>query len=152
MIPGVITGLAILLVLKRLDVGLSLVTVALGHTVGWLPIVVTQVYARLRRFDRELEEVSYDLGASEFQTFMRVTLPNIRNSLIGSALLVFTLSFDEIGMTFFLTGTQNTLPMFIWSMLRLGISPEINAVATLTLAISIALIILGLRFLAKSEV
>lgn len=151
MIPGIITGLAILLVIKGVNTRLSLVTVAIGHTVGWLPIVITQVYARLRRFDRRLEEASMDLGAGGYQTFMRVTLPNIKNAIIGSALLVFTLSFDEIGMTFFLTGTENTLPMFIWSMLRLGISPEINAVATITLATSIVLIVLGLRLLGKEQ-
>ncbi|MGE3969283.1 MAG: ABC transporter permease [Dongiaceae bacterium] len=151
MVPGVITGLAILLVIKGVDMRLSLTTVAIGHTVGWLPIVVTQVYARLRRFDRRLEEASMDLGGNRRQTFLRITLPGIKNAIIGSALLVFTLSFDEIGMTFFLTGTQNTLPMFIWSMLREGVSPEINAVATITIAISIVLIVVGLRFLGKEK-
>lgn len=151
MVPGVITGLAILLVVKAVDIRLSLLTVITGHTVGWMPIVITQVYARLRRFDRQIEEASMDLGANRRQTFIRVTLPSIRNAIIGSALLVFTLSFDEVGMTFFLTGSHNTLPMHIWSMLRQGVTPEINAVATITIAVSIALIILSLRFLAQER-
>lgn len=92
-----------------------------------------------------------DLGANRRQTFRRITLPGIRNAIIGSSLLVFTLSFDEIGMTFFLTGSQNTLPMHIWSMLREGVSPEINAVATITIVVSIVLIICSLRFLAKER-
>ena len=150
-IPGLITGLAILLVLKDLNVRLSLGTVIVGHSIWCFPIVVTQVYARLRRFDRAIEEASMDLGATRMQTFFRVTLPNIRTSLIGSALLVFTLSFDEVPVTFFLTGTQNTLPMHIWSMLREGVTPEINAIATITVAVSIVLIAVGLRMLAKDR-
>lgn len=146
---GLITGLAILLVLKDLNVRLSLGTVIVGHSIWCFPIVVTQVYARLRRFDRAIEEASMDLGATRMQTFFRVTLPNIRTSLIGSALLVFTLSFDEVPVAFFLTGTQNTLPMHIWSMLREGVTPEINAIATITVAVSIVLIAVGLRMLAK---
>ncbi len=151
MIPGLITGLAILLVIKRLDFGLSLATVVIGHSVAWLPIVVTQVYARLRRFDRRLEEASMDLGADRWQTFRRVTLPNIRTAIIGSALLVFTLSFDEIAITFFLTGTRNTLPMHIWSMLREGVTPEVSAIATITIAVSIAVIFLGIRLLGERD-
>jgi spermidine/putrescine transport system permease protein len=148
MVPGLITGLAILLVIKRADISLSLVTVVIGHSVAWLPIVVAQVYARLRRVDRRFEEASMDLGGNRFQTFVRVTLPNIRTAIIGSALLVFTLSFDEIAITFFLTGAENTLPMHIWSMLREGITPEIAAIATITVTASIALILIGFR-LAK---
>lgn len=150
MIPGLITGLAILLVIKRADFSLSLVTVVIGHSIAWLPIVVTQVFARLRRFDRRLEEASMDLGANRWQTFVRVTLPNIHTAILGSALLVFTLSFDEIAITFFLTGADNTLPMHIWSMLREGISPEIAAIATITVSASIGVMLLGLRLLKGS--
>jgi spermidine/putrescine transport system permease protein len=147
MIPGLITGLAILLIIKRIDLSLSLVTIIIGHSVAWLPIVVTQVFARLRRFDRRLEEASMDLGANRWQTFRRVTLPNIHTAILGSALLVFTLSFDEIAIAFFLTGADNTLPMHIWSMLREGISPEIAAIATITVSVSIGVMLLGLRLL-----
>jgi spermidine/putrescine transport system permease protein len=90
-----------------------------------------------------------DLGATRAQTFLRVTLPNIRTALIASALLTFTLSFDEVPVTFFLTGTQNTLPMHIWSMLREGVTPEINAIATITITISMFLLIAALRLLKR---
>jgi spermidine/putrescine transport system permease protein len=150
MIPGLITGLAILLIIKRIGLSLSLFTVVVGHSIAWLPIVVTQVFARLRRFDRRLEEASMDLGANRWQTFWRVTLPNIRTAIIGSALLVFTLSFDEIAITFFLTGADNTLPMHIWSMLREGISPEIAAIATITVSASVVMMLIGLRLLRGS--
>ena len=115
------------------------------------PIVLTQVYARLRRFDRSIEEASMDLGANRRQTLIRVTLPNIRTAMLGSALLVYTLSFDEVAITFFLTGTDNTLPMHIWSMLREGVTPEINAIATITIAVSIVLIVLSLRLLRAQK-
>ena len=147
MIPGLITGLAILLIIKRTGLSLSLLTIIIGHSVAWMPIVITQVYARLRRFDRSLEEASMDLGADRWQTFLRVTLPNIRTAVLGSALLVFTLSFDEIAIAFFLTGADNTLPMHIWSMLREGISPEIAAIATITVSVSIALMLVALRLM-----
>lgn len=151
MIPGLITGLAILLVMKQLDFRLSLVTVIIGHSIAWMPVVVTQVYARLRRFDRRWEEASMDLGANRRQTFFRVTLPNIRTAIFGSALLVFTLSFDEIAITFFLTGADNTLPMHIWSMMREGITPEIAAIAAITVALSVILILIGARLSASNR-
>lgn len=145
MIPGIITGLSILLLLKSFGIGLSLWAVVLGHTVAWLPVVVGQVAARLRRMDRYMEEASLDLGAGYAETFLRVVLPNLKGAIIGSALLVFTLSFDEVAITFLLTGTENTLPMQIWAMLRRGVSPEICAVATLTVVMSGILIAAGVR-------
>ncbi|MBK1698557.1 ABC transporter permease [Rhodovibrio salinarum] len=150
-IPQLITGLALLLVLNRSGIGLSLGTVILGQTIVWTPIVMTQVYARLQRVDANLEQASMDLGANRLQTFFLITLPNIRTAVVGSALLVFTLSFDELPVTFFLTGAQNTLPMHIWSMLRIGITPEINAIASLTVGVSIVLILIGLRLLARNR-
>ncbi len=149
LVPGLITGLALLLLLKQFEVRLSLFTVAIGHSIWCLPIVVTQVYARLRSFDRSIEEASLDLGATPWITFWRVTLPNLKSAMIGSALLVFVLSFDEVPVTFFLTGSENTLPMHIWSMLREGVTPAINAIATLTIALTVALLAVGLRLLSR---
>jgi len=150
MIPGLITGLSILLLLKQFDFGLSLWAVVLGHTVAWLPIVIAQVSARLRRLDPRIEEASQDLGAGPIETFVRVALPNLTNAVIGSALLVFILSFDEIAITFLLTGSENTLPMYIWASLRRGVTPELCAIATLMVAASAVLVIAGLR-LSRSE-
>ena len=150
MIPGIITGLSILLLLKSLGLGLSLWAVILGHSVAWLPVVVGQVTARLRRFDRRIEEASLDLGAGHVQTFLRVSIPNLKGAIIGSALLVFTLSFDEVAITFLLTATENTLPMQIWAMLRRGVTPEICAAGTLTVLLSSILIVAGVK-LGKVE-
>ena len=92
-----------------------------------------------------------DLGANRWQTFFRVTLPNIKTAILGSSLLVFTLSFDEVPISFFLTGSDNTLPMHIWSMLREGVTPEVNAIATITIGISVLLIVASLRLLSRRD-
>lgn len=148
-IPQIITGLALLIILNRAGIKLSLATVILGQSIVWMPIVVTVVHARLLRIGGELEAASADLGANAWQTFFLITWPNIRTSVVGAALLVFTLSFDELPVTFFLIGGDNTLPMHIWSMMRIGITPEINAIATITVGVSIVLILLGMLTLVR---
>lgn len=151
-LPGVITGVALLTFFSFIGLSLSsgfpLVPgwpVVLGHGAALTSVVVTQVYARLRRFDRVLEEASQDLYANEWLTFWHVTLPVIRSAVLGSALLVFTLSLDEIAVTFFLIGRQNTIPLQIWGLLRRGITPEVNAAATIIFALSVCVIVLWAR-------
>ncbi len=150
-LPGIITGIAMLNMFRMLGFNLSLNTVILGHGTALVAIVLTQVYARLQRFNRRLEEASNDLGARPWQTFFFVTLPNIRSALIGSALLAFTLSFDEIPVTFFLTGRDNTLPMYIYSTLRRGITPEINAIGTIIVVVSLGMILLSIYMLRDKD-
>jgi len=142
-LPGLITGVSMLTFFREVDVQLSLWTVIVGHGTALTAIVVTNVFARLQRFDRRIEEASADLGATPWQTFRFVTLPNIKSAIIGSSLISFTLSFDEIPVTFFLTGRDNTLPMYIWSVIRRGITPEINAIGTVIVVVSIALILIS---------
>jgi spermidine/putrescine transport system permease protein len=117
-----------------------------------LAVVVTQVYARLQRVPANLSEASADLGASGLQTFFLVTLPNIRTAVIGAGMLAFTLSFDEIPVTFFLTGRDNTLPMYIWSTMRRGLTPEINAIGTLIVAMSIVMIFISVLLLRDKTI
>ena len=121
---------------------LSLITIALGHGTGLISIAVTEISAGLQKFDRAQEEASRDLGAGEWRTFWRITLPNLKLSIIAAVLLIFTLSLDEIAVSFFLVGRQNTLPLEIWSRLRRGITPEINAVSTLIFCFSLLTILL----------
>ena len=153
-LPGIITGVALLsffsFVGLSLSSGFPLVPgwpVVLGHGAALTSVVMTQVYARLQRFDRALEEASSDLYANEWQTFWRVTLPAIRPAVLGAALLVFTLSLDEIAVTFFLIGRQNTLPLQLWGLLRRGITPEVNAAATVIFAVSLVTIVLWSRMI-----
>ncbi len=148
-LPGIVTGVSMLSFFSQFGVDLSLVTVVIGHGTAFTAIVITSVFARLQRFDRRIVEASADLGATPLQTFWRVTLPNIRTSIIGSSLLVFTLSFDEIPVTFFLTGRDNTLPMYIWSAIRRGITPEINAIGTVIIVVSIVLIVASIIFMTE---
>ena len=150
-LPGLITGIAMLNMFRALGLDLSLFTVILGHGTALTAVVITQVFARLQRFNRNVEEASSDLGAKPWQTFLFVTLPNIRSAIIGSALLSFTLSFDEIPVTFFLTGRENTLPMYIYSTIRRGITPEINAIGTLIVVGSLVLILLSVYLLMKED-
>lgn len=140
-LPGIVTGISMLNMFRLFGFNLSLETVILGHATALLGVVVTQVFARLQRLPKSLEEASSDLGANPLRTFFHITLPNIRSAIIGAGLLSFVLSFDEIPVTFFLTGRDNTLPMYIYSTLRRGVTPEINAVGSIIVLFSLILII-----------
>ncbi|KAM3113241.1 ABC transporter permease [Phormidesmis sp. 146-33] len=145
LLPGVVTGVAMLAYLSDLGFELSLWTVILGHAVFGLPVALGSIFTRLSQFPRSLEEAAYDLGAKPAQVFTGVILPYIRSALIAGALLAFTLSFDEVIVTIFLTGRENTLPMEIWGRLRTNITPEIAAIATLILLASTMLVLMSQR-------
>ena len=149
-LPGIVTGISMLNMFRVFGFNLSLETVILGHSTALLAVVVIQIFARLQRLPKSLGEASSDLGASAIQTFIYVTLPNIKTAVIGAGLLSFVLSFDEIPVTFFLTGRDNTLPMYIYSTMRRGITPEINAVGTLIVCASIVLIIVSVLMMRGS--
>ncbi|MED3563071.1 ABC transporter permease [Bacillus xiapuensis] len=141
-LPGIITGVAMMSVFVMMRIELSLTTIFIGHGTFLIAVVMTQVYARLKRMDRSIEEASMDLGATRIKTFFFITLPNIKTAVIAAALLSFTLSFDEIAVSYFLTGRDLTLPVQIWSMLRRGITPEVNAISTLIFLFSVGMIVI----------
>ena len=141
-LPGIITGLSLLTLFVGAGLHLSLLTVAIGHGTALISVAVTEIFAGLAKLDRAQEEASLDLGAGEWRTLFRITLPNIRLSIVAAVLLIFTLSLDEIAVSFFLVGRENTLPLEIWSRLRRGITPEINAVSTLIFFFSLAAIVM----------
>jgi len=149
-LPGIITGLSLLMFAVFAGMQLSLLTVFLGHGTALISVATTELFAGLQKLDRAQEEASLDLGATPWQTFWRVTLPNLKLSLIAAGLLIFTLSMDEIAVTFFLIGRDNTLPLEIWGRLRRGITPEINAISTLIFAASVALIVIWYRLRART--
>ena len=149
-LPGIITGLSLLMFAVFTGMQLSLFTVFLGHGTALISVATTELFAGLQKLDRAQEEASLDLGATPWQTFWRVTLPNLKLSLIAAGLLIFTLSMDEIAVTFFLIGRDNTLPLEIWGRLRRGITPEINAISTLIFAVSVALIVVWYRLRVRS--
>jgi len=150
-LPGIITGLSLLMLFREADVKLSLITIVLGHGTALISVATTEVFAGLQKLDRAQEEASLDLGANYWQTFWRVTIPNLRLSIIGAALLIFTLSMDEIAVSFFLIGRDNTLPLEIWGRLRRGITPEINAISTIIFLFSLIAIVVWYRLRASAE-
>ena len=140
-IPGIIFGVALLVLLSRMGVPLSLYTVGLGHLIICLPFAVATLLPRFEGFDPSMEEASADLGENGWWTFWRVTFPMVLPGIVASLLLTFTTSFDEFIMAFFLTGTDPTLPMYIWGQLRFPKEfPSVLAMAALILFVSFALV------------
>jgi spermidine/putrescine transport system permease protein len=150
-LPGIITGLSLLMLFNLAGTRLSLLTIVLGHGTALISVATTEVFAGLQKLDRAQEEASLDLGATYWQTFWRVTMPNLKLSIIGAALLIFTLSMDEIAVSFFLIGRENTLPLEIWARLRRGITPEINAISTIIFAFSLIAIVIWYRLRVRAE-
>ena len=142
-IPHFLMGVALLLFFAFAQLPLSRFTIILGHVVFTLPFAVLIVSTRLYGFDRTLERAAGDLGASPARIFWHVTLPLILPGVVGAALLVFTLSMDEFLITFFVSGQKGTLTMFIWSLLKDGIAPRVNALASVLLGASFVLLLLG---------
>ena len=150
-LPGIITGLSLLMLFNLTSVKLSLLTITLGHGTALISVAATEVFAGLQKLDRAQEEASLDLGANYWQTFWRITVPNLKLPIIGAALLIFTLSIDEIAVSFFLIGRDNTLPLEIWGRLRRGITPEINAVSTIIFLFSLLTIVFWYHLRLRSQ-
>ncbi|MCZ7598262.1 MAG: ABC transporter permease [Gammaproteobacteria bacterium] len=150
-IPDIVLGIALLIYFVTFGVKLGLVTIIIGHCTFLASYVFIVVSARLAGMDQTCEEASADLGANPFQTFRRVTLPLILPGVIGGALLAFIISMDDLVITYFIAGVDSTtLPVFIYGMLRRGIKPEINAIATLMILFSLVVASLGLWFRSRS--
>jgi len=138
-IPDIVLAVALLSFLSKLNITLGLHTIVISHVIFDLAFVSSVVRARLKSFDYSIVEASRDLGASPWTTFWRVTFPVILPAIVAGALLAFTLSVDEFIIAFFTAGAGRssiTLPMQIYSMIRFGITPEINALATLVMGVS----------------
>lgn len=145
MIPGVLIGVSLLSFLRQgLGVQLSTNTVVIGQAVYTTPFVLLIVASRLEGFDRSLERAASDLGANAIRRFRHVILPLIGPAVFAGALFAFTLSLDEFVITFFIIGAQITLPIYIYTQIKFGITPAINAVATLLIVISLGITALGL--------
>ncbi|MER8828639.1 ABC transporter permease [Mesorhizobium sp. M0938] len=139
-LPEIIIAISMLLVILQLGLSLSLLTIVLGHVLICVPYSMTVLTAGFEGFDRSLEEASADLGESAFGTFRRVTLPMVAPAIISSLLVCFTISLDEFIIAFFLTGTEATLPIYIWGQLRFASKlPGVLALGTLLLAASFLL-------------
>ncbi len=152
--PEIVMGISLLAlfqwVFQRLDLRLGLHTVILAHVSFCLSYVVIVVLARLKTMDRSLEEAALDLGANEWQTFARVTLPNLLPGIVSAALLAFTISFDDYVITSLVAGVDSeTLPMALYAIARRGANPVVNAISTVIVTGLGVLILLSERLRAR---
>ena len=131
-IPEVVLGIALLAFFAQMKIRLGLTTITLAHIAFSIPFVTLVVRARLHGFDKSIEEAAMDLGANEFTTFRRITLPTIMPGVLSGAMLAFTLSLDDYVITYFTAGPgSTTLPLRVFSMVRFAVTPEVNALSTL---------------------
>ena len=136
-IPEVMMGVALMLLFVTVHMPLGLITVILGHIVFNIPLVTIMIRTRLRKLDPMLREAAADLGADSWQVFRYVTLPLLRPAIWGAVLVAFTVSLDDFLVTFFTAGPgATTLPLKVYSMIKSGVTPEINALSALLLLVS----------------
>jgi putative spermidine/putrescine transport system permease protein len=145
-LPGIITGIALRAFFNFNNVDLSIWTIIVGHTTFCIVVVYNNVIARLRRTQGSLIEAAMDLGANGFQTFKDITLPLVSTSLVAGAMLAFALSFDEVIVTTFTSGAQNTLPIWIFGALHNGRRlPEVNVVVSFVILVTIIPVVISAR-------
>jgi putative spermidine/putrescine transport system permease protein len=152
-LPGIITGIALNSFFSFTGIQLGTLTIVIGHTTFCIVVVFNNVIARLRRTSGSLAEASSDLGARGWQTLSFVTLPLSATALVSGALLAFGLSFDEVIVTVFTAGAQNTLPLWIFGAIRLGQQlPEVNAVVSIVILLTIIPVVLAARLAGAGAV
>ena len=145
-LPGIITGISLNAFFSFNGIALSIWTIVIGHTTFCIVVVYNNVLARLRRTQGSLIEAAMDLGANGFQTFRDITLPLISTAIVAGAMLAFALSFDEVIVTTFTAGAQNTLPLWIFGAIRLGQRlPEVNVVVSFVILVTIIPVVIAAR-------
>lgn len=146
MLPALIIGVAMMSYFVRLvDLPLGLPTVIIGHLVIAQPFVILIVFSRMATFDWAVVDSARDLGASPLRAFFTVTLPIIRPTIVGAALIALSISLDDFVITFFTIGSGNTLPTLVWGMIRTGLTPMVNAIGTLILLLTLGSSLIALR-------
>ena len=150
--PEVILGLSLLLLFVSMNAPRGFWTITIAHTTFCMCYVTVVVQSRLVTFDRSLEEAAMDLGATPLKTFFVITLPIIAPALIGGWLLAFTLSLDDLVISSFVSGPgATTLPMLIFSKVRLGVTPDVNALATIVIAlVAVGVVVAGVVLRRRS--
>lgn len=144
--PEIVVGISLLVLFAAAGARLGLGTITIAHVAFNISFVAVVVLARLHGMGRDLEEAAMDLGADPLTTFFRVTLPQILPGVVAGALLAFTMSFDDFVITFFVAGVgSTTLPLLVYSMVRRGVEPTINAISTIILLVSTISILVAYR-------
>ncbi|WP_059048811.1 ABC transporter permease [Paenibacillus senegalimassiliensis] len=151
-IPDIIMGLSLLVLFNQINMPLGKITIIIAHITFSLSYVYVVVTTRLSGMGGQLEEAAQDLGASAWQTFRHVTLPQISPGIISGALIAFTLSLDDFMVSFFVSGPNSTtLPIYIYGQVKRGISPEINALCTILIVVTVTLIFLAQFMLNRGK-
>ncbi len=149
--PDLVIGISLLLFYTFLKLELGILTILLAHVSFSIPLATLVIIARMQRIDRTLEDAAMDLGADEWTTLRKVTLPLLKPGIVAAALLTFPWSFNDFVITFFVSGVgSSTLPIRVYSMIRLGVSPMINALGTLIVVVPLILVIIGARLQKRS--
>ena len=142
--PSLLLGIALLLLFVALQIELGVLTIVLAHIAFCLPLTTLVILARLQRLDPRLEEAAMDLGADAWTAFWKVTFPLLRPGILAAALLAFPWSFNDFVITFFVAGVgASTLPLRVYAMIRLGVSPLVNALGTLIVVLPLLAVLLG---------
>jgi spermidine/putrescine transport system permease protein len=144
--PEIVLGASLLTLFLNLGTALGFWTIVLAHIMFCISFVVVTVRARLVGFDRHVEEAAMDLGANEYVTFFKVTLPLIAPGILAGALLAFSLSIDDFVITSFNSGTTETFPLYVWSQAQRGVPPEVNVIGTMIFGVAIVLMLANILF------
>ena len=149
--PDLIIGISLLLFFTSIKLNLGIFTILMAHVSFSIPLTTLVIIARMQRIDRTLEDAAMDLGADEWTTMWKVTLPLLKPGIVAAALLTFPWSFNDFVITFFVSGIgSSTLPIRVYSMIRLGVSPMINALGTLIVLVPLIVVIIATRLERRS--
>jgi spermidine/putrescine transport system permease protein len=142
--PEIVLGAALLALFLTMNVATGFLTISIAHIMFCVSYVVVTVKARLVGFDRHLEEAALDLGANEWTTFRKVTLPLIAPAILAGALLSFALSVDDFVITYFNSGSEVTFPLFVWGAARVGAPPQVNVIGTAIFVVALGLMLVNI--------
>ena len=135
--PEIIIGIAFMQIFSTMNIKFGIITLILSHLSFCVPFVIIVVLARMKSINANMEDAARDLGATEWQAFFHITIPELLPGIVSGAALSFIMSFDDVIISFFMSGASNTtLPVKVYSMLRVGVSPEINALTTITIVLT----------------
>ena len=151
MIPEIVLGISLLTIFAKVNIARGMLTLILAHVTFCVPFVIFNVRARLAGYDRSIEEASMDLGANRLVTFFEITLPVLSQGILGGALLAFTLSIDDVIISYFVYGQTKTYPLKVMESVKSGVAPDVNALSTLILVGTILFVILTQGDLFKKK-
>ena len=149
--PEIVLGASLLTLFINVNIFLGFTTILIAHIMFCISYVVVTVKARLIGFDRSLEEAAMDLGANEWTTFRKVTLPLIAPAILAGALLCFALSVDDFVITYFNSGSEITFPLFVWGAARVGAPPQVNVMGTMIFVVAISLMAVNILLQRRRE-